>query len=84
MPRNETVMVIGQLDILDHSHSINLCKDLYIGGPEGSLKHAYSRCVQSIFLGLLMRGKWFLQNHSTCLLSNQQNKGLLLLNEQSN
>ena len=49
MPRNETVMVIGQLDILDHSHSINLCKDLYIGGPEGSLKHAYSRCVQSIF-----------------------------------
>ena len=50
MPRNETVMVIGQLDILDHSHSINLCKNLYIGSPEGSLKHTYSRCVQSIFL----------------------------------
>ena len=39
MPRNETVIVIGQLDILDHSRSINLCKNLYIGSPEGSLKH---------------------------------------------
>ena len=41
MPRNETVMVIDQLDILDHSHSVNLRKNFCIGGPEGSLKHAY-------------------------------------------